>query len=103
MISHENPPDIPIDQIALIEVREIIAAMAVLARLDRVFLDPQAGPVLVRYLLRVGHADEDHYLPSIRDWPAAPEVVDVDSGRTYVRALHDRLRHLKPGFDPRPE
>lgn len=97
----------PLDEMLVVPLREVQAAMLAVAALRAGLLDKTAGPALLPYLIgrRAGDPSEDTHLPPQGPHPAAGAVTDLDSGLLYLDALMDRLRERKPngGFDPGSE
>ncbi len=99
--SPELHSEIAFDEPCVVPLNEIVAAMTVLARLDRVLQD-EGNPVAERLIGLGSPLGSDRLLGNdipagvLDHLPEGPEVVNETTAREYVRALKEHLRSRKP-------
>ena len=96
------------DEPVVLPLRELTAALTVLAAVDRLLLHPTVGPELLVGLTArsLGLAGRDHELTETASFRAVPRVTDRDSARHYLQELRARLKAHMPnggldlGYEP---
>lgn len=104
MTDRNDVPEIPTDEPLIVPLNEVSAAFAVLSRLDRLLAD-SSGNDIAQQLNGLGRPASNEHLPAVAGLDEAPTITDLETARTYVHGLRQRLRLRKPGgvFDPHPE